>query len=94
MKNFFEPDDEHDFHDMDNVPQYTIERYAAQVEEILGVFEMQEFFVSDETQVRDFKFIPQEFESYNHKLKAKYGIEMTDDDFIWEIAEKIYESQF
>ena len=94
MKSFFEPDDEHDIHDMENVPQYTIERYAAQVEEILRIFEMQEFFVSDETQVQDFKFIPQEFESYNHKLKEEYGIEMSCDDFIWEIAEKIYESQF
>ena len=94
MKNFFEPDDEHDFHDMENVPQYIIERYAPQVEEILGIFDMHEFFVSDETQIRDFKFTSQELESYNHKLKAARGVEMTDEDFVWEIAEKIYESQF
>lgn len=94
MKNFFEPDDEHDFHDMENVPQYTIERYFAQVEEILLIFEMQEFFVSDETQVQDFSFTPQEFELYNHRLKAKYGVEMTKDSYIWEIAEEIHENQF
>ena len=94
MKSFFEPDDEHDFHDMENVPQYTIERYAAQTEEILRIFEMQEFFVSDETKVRDFKFTPQEFESYNHKLKEEYGVEIDNDDFVWEIAEEIYKSQF
>jgi hypothetical protein len=93
VKNFYEPDDEHDFHDMENVPQYAIERYAGQVEEILSIFEMQEFFVSDETQVRDFKFTPREFESYDHKLKAEYGIEMNMDDFIWEIAAKIHENQ-
>ena len=94
MKNFFEPDDEHDFHDMENVPQYTIERYAAQVEEILYIFEMLEFFVSDETQIQDFSFTPQEFELYNHRLKAKFGVEMTEESYIWEIAEKIYENQF
>ena len=94
MKDFLEPDDEHDSDDMRNVPQYAIERYAAQAEEILRIFEMQEFFVSDETQVRDFKFTPQEFESYNHKLKAESGVEMTEDSYIWEIAEEIYEGQF
>ncbi|MAH46285.1 hypothetical protein CMI37_10670 [Candidatus Pacearchaeota archaeon] len=94
MKNFFEPDDEHDFHDMENVPQYTIERYAYQVEEILSIFEMQEFFVSDNTQIKDFKFTPSEFDNYNHKLKESHGIEITRNDYIWEIAEKIYENQF
>ena len=94
MKDFFEPDDEYDSDDMRNVPQYTIERYASQVEEILAIFEIPEVFVSDETQVQDFKFTPQEFESYNHKLKEKHGVEINKNDFVWEIAEKIYESQF
>ena len=94
MKNFYEPDDEHDFHDMENVPQFAIERYVAQVEGILHIFEMQESFVSDETRVKDFNFTPQELESYSHKLKEAYGIEITEDNHIWEIAEKIYENQF
>ena len=94
VKDYFEPDDEHDFHDMENVPQYAIERYEHQVEEILRIFEMQEFFVSDNTQVKDFKFMQQEFDSYNHKLKAEYGVEITEDSHIWEIAEEIYENQF
>ena len=94
MKDFLEPDDEHDSDDMRNVPQYVVERYVSQVEEILAIFEIPEVFVSDETQVQDFKFTPQEFESYNHKLKAEYGVEINKNDFVWEIAEKIYESQF
>ena len=94
MKNFFEPDDEHDFHDMENVPQFIIERYAYQVEEILRIFEMQEFFVSDNTRIKDFNFTLLEFDSYNHSLKEEYGVEMTEDSHVWEIAEKIYENQF
>ena len=94
MKNFFEPDDEHDFHDMENVPQYACERYFSQIEQILNIFETPDAFVSDKTQVRDFRFRQAEFESYNHKFKSEYGVEITDDDYIWEIAEKIYESQF
>ena len=94
MKNFFEPDDEHDFHDMENVPQYIIERYGRQVEEILFIFDMQEFFVSDETEVRDFRFTPQELELYNHRLKEEYGLTFDESDFVWQIAEKIYENEF
>ncbi len=94
MKRFYEPDDEHDSDDMRNVPQYACERYSAQVEQILNIFEIPEVFVSDETQVSDFNFKQQEIESYNHKLKSEHGVEMTEDEYVWEIAEKIYESQF
>ena len=94
MRNFFEPDDEHDSQDMRNVPQYAIERYASQVEEILMLFDLQEFFVSDETQICDFNLTPQELETYNYKLKSKHGIEITEDQYVWEIAAQIYDSQF
>jgi hypothetical protein len=94
MKDFFEPDDEYDSDDMRNVPQYAIERYAVQVEEILAIFEIPEVFVSDQTQILDFNFNQQESERCNHRLKEKYGVEMTEDSFVWEIAEEIYESQF
>ena len=94
MKDFFEPDDEHDVDDMRNVPQYVIERYSAQVEEILITFEIPEIFVSDETTVADFKLSPQQIEYYNYKFKSKFGVEVDEDKFIWEIAEEIYESQF
>ena len=94
MKNFFEPDDEHDFHDMENVPQYAIERFAHQVEEMLQIFDMQEFFVSDETVVGDFNFTQSEFESYNHEFKSRWGIEISNNQLIWVIAQEIYESQF
>jgi hypothetical protein len=94
VKDFFEPDDEHDFHDMENVPQYACERYFNQIEQALNIFEIPEAFVSDVTQISDFNFTNQELESYNHKTKAEYGIEITEDDYVWEIAEKIYESQF
>ena len=94
MKDFFEPDDEHDAADMRNVPQYAIERYSAQAEEILAVFETPEVFISDETTVADFNLTPQQVESYNHKFKSKFGVEISKDKFIWEIAEEIYESQF
>jgi len=92
MNNFFEPDNEHDFDDMRNVPQYAIERFCVQVEEVLRIFEMLEAFVSDETTVRDFNFTPQELESYNHKFKGKWGVEISVNDHIWEIAERIYET--
>ena len=94
MKNFYEPDDEHDLHDMENIPQYTIERYAGQVEEILRIFETQELFISDQTQIQDFHFTAQELESYSYKLKVEHGVEMTKDSYIWEIAEEIYKNQF
>ena len=94
MKDFLEPDDEHDSDDMRNIPQYAIERYAAQAEEILAIFQIPEVFISDETQISDFNFSQQELESYNHKFKTKYGVEITDDEYVWELAEKIYESQF
>ena len=94
MKNFYEPDDEHDFDDMRNVPQYAIERYSAQVEEILDILSMQERFVSDHTQVIDFNFSQFELDMHNRNFKEKWGIEIDEDDFIWEIAEEIYENQF
>ena len=94
MKDFLEPDDEYDSDDIRNVPQYAIERYAAQVEEILAIFEIPEIFVSDETVVADFNLTRQQVEHYNHKFKSEFGVEINDDKLIWEIAEEIYESQF
>lgn len=94
MKNFYEPDDEHDFEDMENVPQYTIERYSTQVDEILLLLEAQEYFISDRTQIKHFRFSSQEIERYNYRFKSQWGIEINQDDYIWEVAEKIYESQF
>ena len=94
MKDFLEPDDEHDSDDIRNVPQYTIERSAGQVEEIMRILEIPEIFVSDETVVADFNLTHQQVEHYNHKFKSEFGIEINNDKFIWEIAEEIYESQF
>ena len=94
MKNFYEPDDEHDFHDMENVPQYAVERFFSQVEEVLYIFDCPDMFVSDETTIGSFKFTEEELESYNHKFKSEWGIEIKREDYIWEIAEKIYESNF
>ena len=93
MKNFYEPDDEHDLEDMENIPQYATERFSIQVDEILLTLEAQEYFVSDRTQVKHFKFSPQELEKYNHRFKSQWGIEINQDDYIWEIAEKIYENE-
>jgi len=94
VKNFSEPDDEYDSDDMRNVPQYAIERYSVQVEEILAVLGIPDVFVSDRTQILSFNFNYFELEKYNQTFKSKWGIEISEDDLIWEIAEEIYESQF
>lgn len=94
MKNFLEPDEEYDSDDMRNVPQYAIERYSVQVEEILNVLGIPDVFVSDRTQILNFNFNYFELEKYNQIFKSKWGIEISEDDLIWEIAEEIYESQF
>ncbi|MAF43653.1 MAG: hypothetical protein CMI54_05735 [Parcubacteria group bacterium] len=94
VKHSFQPDDEYDSDDMKNVPQYAIERFSTQVEEILNIFEVPQVFVSDRTTVGDFNLTLSELDSYNHKFKSQYGIEINQDKLIWEIAEEIYESQF
>ena len=78
----------------DTSPQYAVERFSRQIEELLQTMGHPEAKVTDESQFVDFYWNEgSEWEELQDTVKKVYGIDIEVEDHFWEVAEKMYEQE-
>ena len=78
----------------DMSPQYAVERFSSQIEELLQTMGWPEARVTDESQFVDFYWNEgPEWEELQDTVKKVYGIDIEVEDYFWEVAEKMYEQE-
>jgi len=71
------------------------ERYRIEIDEILQVMDKPEIDVNDDTQFWDYYSVVSDagFQDLKDIVYRLYKVEVNLEDYIWETAEKIHESQ-
>ena len=71
------------------------ERYDRQIEEIVAIMGCPEIDVDDDSQFWDYYSVvsDSEFQNVKDALFKLYGIEISLEDCIWEVAEKIHQKE-